>query len=137
MSGPTGNGASCIRGDDSPPGGSHAPWPEKVSPPPKKTLPNWAEIQKTLWYDGRRVKWYRRPAKNKIALLRAFEAAAWQRRIADPLPPEDGIESKARLHDTIKKLNRGQRILHFGGDGTGAGVVWMPYEEFEENRERP
>ena len=58
----------------------------------------------------------------------AFEEESWPPRIDDPLPPSPNIDSKKRLHDTIKSLNRHQkqRCIRFMGDGRGTGVRWEP-----------
>ena len=83
-----------------------------------------------LRYGDRLVKHYRQPADNQILILDAFDAEDWPARIDNPLLAADGIDSKQRLHDTIKALNRHQkfRALRFRGDGTGQGVVWEPYQ---------
>ena len=61
-----------------------------------------------------------------VAILAAFEEEGWPSRIDDPLPPQPEQDSKRRLSDTIKCLNRKQAspLIHFRGDGTGEGVVW-------------
>jgi hypothetical protein len=93
------------------------------------------EWWKPCWDDSRRqlrvcqyiVKHFRWPAPNQEKVLAAFQDEDWSNRIDDPLPPVEGTSPKERLHDTIKCLNRRQRIalLHFGGDGTSEGVVWQ------------
>lgn len=59
-------------------------------------------------------------------LLTAFEEMEWQTCIDDPLPPSQNQDSKLRLHETIKSLNKRQlvRAIRFRGDGTGTGVRW-------------
>ena len=86
------------------------------------------------WDAGRRevrlgadvVKRYKVPSPNQESILAAFQEEGWPSRIDDPLPPCNDQEPKARLHDTIKRMNRGHRMtaLRFYGDGTGEGVCW-------------
>jgi hypothetical protein len=65
-----------------------------------------------------------------VIVLCAFEEEGWPARIDDPLPPQQDQDSKRRLSDTIKCLNRKQshHLIHFRGDGTGEGVVWERVE---------
>ncbi len=88
--------------------------------------PNWNAERRMLTYEGQIVKVFKWAAENQEAILSAFEEEGWPPRIDDPLHPHPGVDSKRRLSDTIKCLNRKQlrSILHFRGDGTGEGVVW-------------
>jgi hypothetical protein len=90
--------------------------------------PRWDNEDRVLWVAGRIVKRYSRPSPNQEAVLRAFEEEGWPCRIDDPLPPKGEMVPKARLHDTIKWLNRNQEhcLLRFLGDGTGEGLCWEP-----------
>ena len=94
--------------------------------------PKWDNEKRELWFRGRLVKRIRRRADNMVALLQAFQTKHWPGRSSDPLPDVPGINSKERLHNLIKKLNRGQRLIHFGGDGTGTAVLWYAFQEFWE-----
>src|SRR5438067_1870641 len=87
--------------------------------------PLWREAVYELWYKGKLVKHLDRRAIYEAIVCRAFEAKAWAHQIADPLPLTRGIDPKQRLHDALKKLNRGQKLIHFGGDGSGRGVIWL------------
>jgi hypothetical protein len=95
---------------------------------PPAGVPHWDGAGRQLLWDGCLVKRYRVPAVNQEAVLAALEELGWPGRIDDPLPPTADIDPRARLHDTIKALNRNQarRLLCFQGDGTGRGVVWCP-----------
>jgi len=55
-----------------------------------------------------------------------FEEEGWPQHIDDPLPTTADCDSKQRLHDTIKRLNRHQinQLIRFRGDGSGSGVIW-------------
>jgi hypothetical protein len=94
--------------------------------PPAALFPRWDSGQRTLTWNGVLVKWFRTPASNQELVLQAFEEEGWPTRIDDPLPAVGQVAPQVRLHDTIKRLNRGQvhPLLHFGGDGTGCGVRW-------------
>ena len=92
------------------------------------TKPHWDDEKRELYYGETLVKKFKLPAPNQRAVLVAFEEENWPGRIDDPLPPKSGIESKRRLHDTINSLNRNQKkfLVHFSGDGSGAGICWEP-----------
>ena len=89
-------------------------------------VPRWDAALRTLFWGELVVKQFRHVAPNQELLLTSFEELRWSRRIDDPLPREFGKDSKQRLHDTIKKLNRGQthQLVHFYGDGSGCGACW-------------
>jgi hypothetical protein len=88
--------------------------------------PNWDFRRKELRLGGCVIKQFRWSAANQEAILMAFEEDGWPPRIDDPLPPKLNQDSKRRLHDTIKCLNRShkKRLIRFSGDGTGEGVLW-------------
>jgi hypothetical protein len=71
----------------------------------------------------KRFKWQ---AANQERILTVFEEEGWPARIDDPLAPSPAIDTKRRLSDTIKCLNRKQAnaLIRFRGDGTGQGVIW-------------
>jgi hypothetical protein len=89
-------------------------------------IPIWDCDQHELRYGTQIVKQFRLPCPNQTIILSAFQEEEWPRRIDDPLPPRDEIDTKRRLHDTIKSLNRKQKSkrIRFRGDGTGTGVLW-------------
>jgi hypothetical protein len=92
--------------------------------PPK---PFWDGLRRQLRVTDHIVKHFRWPAPNQERVLAAFQEDGWKSRIDDPLTPADGQQPKQRLHDTIKCLNRCQKVplIQFYGDGTGEGVIWQ------------
>lgn len=90
------------------------------------TVPQWDADRRELRFNGAVVKHFKWVAANQQAILCAFEEDGWPPRIDDPLPPQQEQDSKRRLADTIKCLNRKQcyAVIHFRGDGTGEGVIW-------------
>ena len=88
--------------------------------------PRWDSERRILTLNGTIVKQFKWAAQNQEAVLCAFEEESWPHRVDDPLKPCPEQDSKRRLSDTIKCLNRKQSnpIIHFRGDGTGEGVVW-------------
>jgi hypothetical protein len=88
--------------------------------------PRWNADLRELRVDGKLVKRFRVPSPNQERIVAAFEEEGWPPRIDDPLPPQPEQDSKSRLRDTIKSLNRHQvnRLLHITGDGTGQGICW-------------
>jgi len=91
-----------------------------------KLSPHWDPERRELSVAGRLVKSFRKRPGNQERILAALEEEGWPPRIDDPLSPQEGIDPKPRLHDTIKRLNMGHlwRLLKFAGDGTGEGVLW-------------
>ena len=72
-------------------------------------VPTFDPMTRTLWLDGEISKQFRQPAADQEAVLRAFQEEGWPPRIDDPLPPRDGKDRKARLHEVITNLNRNVR----------------------------
>jgi len=97
-----------------------------VSEPLVTLRPHWDRDRHELRVGTRLVKQYKLPSPNQERILMAMEEESWPVRIDDPLPPSKKLDSKQRLHDTIKNLNRNQkqRLIRFMGDGTGQGVRW-------------
>lgn len=97
---------------------------------PPTGVPHWdAELRKLVLY-GQLIKGFKWRAPNQETVLCAFQEEGWPERTDDPLPPRPALESKRRLADTIKCLNRKQanKLIHFRGDGTGEGVIWERLE---------
>jgi hypothetical protein len=93
-------------------------------------LPSWDPERRELRVAGSLVKRFRVPSPNQERIIAVFEEEGWPPRIDDPLPPLPELDSKSRLRDTIKSLNRHQvnRLLHITGDGTGQGIRWQILE---------
>jgi hypothetical protein len=89
--------------------------------------PSWDGALRQLRWGGLLVKRFRVPAMNQEAILAALEEEGWPPHILDPLAPVPGLDSKARLRNAIKHLNRHQinPLLCFRGDGTGTGILWI------------
>jgi hypothetical protein len=87
--------------------------------------PRWDCERRILWVGDYVVKQFKQPAPNQELVLRAFEEEGWPAHLDDPLPPRREMDSKKRLHDTIKRMNRNKgRMLRFQGDGSGRGLCW-------------
>lgn len=95
----------------------------------EKSKPEWDPQSRRLSFNGAEVKRFKWPAANQEAVLCAFQEEDWPERIDDPLHPHPDQDTKRRLADTIKCLNRKQvnELIHFRGDGTGEGVTWEPW----------
>jgi hypothetical protein len=96
------------------------------SPQPTRPIsrPLWVAAIRELSIDGKLVKRFKWQAVNQETVLSAFQEDGWPRVIDDPLPPKPQQDSKRRLHDTIKALNRNQNKMRFHGNGTGQGIRW-------------
>ncbi len=92
-------------------------------------LPQWDTDRRELRVAKQLVKRFKWHAINQETILVAFQEEGWPHRIDDPLAPKAEQDSKRRLNDTIKCLNRKQqsKLIRFRGDGTGEGVVWEHY----------
>ncbi|MGA2254440.1 MAG: hypothetical protein ABSG53_07255, partial [Thermoguttaceae bacterium] len=64
---------------------------------------------------------------NQEAILAAFQEERWPWRIDDPLRRRGDLDSKVRLNNTVKALNRHRlaMVIWFSCDGSGRGVVWQ------------
>ncbi len=93
---------------------------------PTATCIHWDAENRKLDVRGIVVKRFKWQAPNQEIVLSAFQEEGWPERIDDPLPPQPDQDSKRRLSDTIKCLNRKQinSLIHFHGDGTGEGIFW-------------
>jgi hypothetical protein len=83
---------------------------------------------RTLFFNGRVVKRFARPAPNVEAIFDAVEQQNWAQRIKNPFPTVRSRDRKRHLHETIQNINRrlDHRLLVFRGDGTGRGILWQP-----------
>lgn len=88
--------------------------------------PEWNPVTRELRFGGKIVKRFKWQAINQEIVLSAFEEDEWATVIDDPLPPKAEQDTKRRLHDTIKALNRNQEhdVIRFHGNGTGEGIRW-------------
>lgn len=91
-----------------------------------ETVPKWDSDLRELRHNGVLIKHFKWQAVNQESILSAFEEEGWPNVIDDPLPPKEEHDSKRRLLDTIKSLNRNQKepVIRFRGNGTGEGVIW-------------
>lgn len=105
---------------------------ETVGVDSSQPAPCWNVNARELRVGDTLVKHFRVPARNQELVLSAFEEDGWIVRIDDPLPPNEEIDSRQRLRDTIKSLNRSQQspLLRFHGDGRAQGVRWTFTMEF-------
>lgn len=90
-------------------------------------VPLWNGTKLELIFQGLIVKAFRSIAPNQARILIAFQEEGWPHRIDDPLPPESEQDSRERLRNAIKQLNRNQdnHLLRFCGDGSGKGILWQ------------
>jgi hypothetical protein len=93
---------------------------------PNGVVPEWDAERRILRVGDELVKQFKVPSPNQETVLTAFQEEGWPPRIDDPLPPKSDLDSRERLQNTIKSLNRNQkqRLLKIKGDGTGEGVMW-------------
>ena len=89
-------------------------------------VPRWDPHLRELWLDGILVKRFRQPSPSQEKILLAFQRKGWPPSIEDPLSDSPVQNPKRRLNQTIRNLNRyhKNKLIHFGGDGTGLRVTW-------------
>lgn len=86
--------------------------------------PRWDALRHELSWRGQLIKHFKAEAPNQEAILAAFEESRWAEVIDIALEPGRATP-KARLHDTIRNLNRSVRPwLHFWQEGSGTRVGW-------------
>jgi hypothetical protein len=103
----------------------------------RPVLPCWDPNVGELHFRGLLVKRFQNAASNQRTILNELQRRGWPPQIVDPLPPEDDINRKHRLHDTIKNLNRGHshHLMRFHGADAGLAVGWravVPRQEHPE-----
>ena len=107
----------------SPSGGTAA----TVHKPKARRVPVWDANLHELRLGRQVVKRFsRHPAPIQELILAVFEEEGWPEAIDDPLPASHGLETKRRLHHTIRNLNRAQRphLIQFSICGRGKGICW-------------
>ena len=89
-------------------------------------MPFWDPITRELRLGDVIIKRFKWKGINQETVLSAFQEDGWPTVIDDPLPPKEEQDSRQRLHDTIKALNRRQEYpcIRFHGNGTGEGIRW-------------
>lgn len=94
-----------------------------LPPEPADELPRWDRDNYELWYRDEVVRRILLPdkAENIVRVLNAFQEEGWPRRIDDPLPRR---RDQHRVHQTVRSLNSGLRLIRFHSDGTGEGITW-------------
>jgi len=68
----------------------------------------------------------RHPAPTQELILAVFEEEGWPEAIDDPLPTNHGVDTKRRLHHTVRNLNRAQHphSIHFSVCDHGKSICW-------------
>jgi hypothetical protein len=88
-------------------------------------VPHWDDEARELRYRGKVVRVVKRPnqAYNIVTILRAFQAAGWPPRIADPHGRKPSDETRRR---DVSNLNTGldTTVMKFACDGDGTGFLW-------------
>ncbi len=91
--------------------------------------PRYDKKRRVLYVGDDKAKELKKPARNVVLLLSAFEEMGWPPVIDDPIPPTIGIVRQQRLKNTIDSLNTGLRLIRFGGNGTGKAVKWWHLDD--------
>jgi hypothetical protein len=96
-----------------------------------RPVPCWDAACAALYWRNLLVKEFRQAAANQRLLLTVWQELHWPARMDDPLPPSEGIDSRDRLHDAVRRLNdnRVPHLLRFHCVDCGQGVAWEALEE--------
>lgn len=99
-------------------------------------VPTWDGDLHEMWFGGRMIKRFVRPAPAQELILSVFQEEGWPSGIDDPLPAKSCQDPKRRLHYTVQNLNRGQKPqrLHFFINGNGQIVRWQPVTTSRKGR---
>jgi hypothetical protein len=93
--------------------------PPKHGPAAEEQV-RWDSDLRQLWVGNKCIRAYRKhPAPSQTAILNAFQAADWSRKVESPIPSDN-------LNQTLRQLNKGLRpkLITFRADGTGSGIYW-------------
>jgi hypothetical protein len=92
------------------------------------TRPLWKETAAELWWNGKFVRQYLKPAPDQCCVLRAFQTEGWKTCIANPLLGKADRNHKAYTKQTINALNRGQdpQLIWFRISDGGRLLHWEP-----------
>ncbi len=96
-------------------------------PRPVLVVPHWDPWRRELWFDGVLIKQFRQPSPYQEMILFTFQEEGWPPSIDDPLPYTPEQDSKRRLNQAVRNLNRSHKVklIRFGGDGTGNRITWQ------------
>ncbi|MEI8211022.1 MAG: hypothetical protein WCI02_02660 [Planctomycetota bacterium] len=94
-----------------------------------RSKPSWNRMTRCLEFDGKLVKRFSVPAPIQEMILSVFQEEGWPTIIDDPLPPIACHDSKQRLRDTVRCLNRSHRekdLIKFCTVDNGESIQWSP-----------
>ena len=91
-----------------------------------KTVPFWDRKKKQLTFKTAVVKSFRQDAPNQMLVLDSFQELGWPDEIDDPLLKGGRANSKQRVRDTARDLNKRRRseAVKFAANGKGTGFIW-------------
>lgn len=86
----------------------------------------WDSACRELRVGDKVAKRFLRDAPAQRAVLEAFQAANWQRRVDVRLPANGHRDPTHRLREVVAELNKGldQSLIRFRMDGLGEGVIY-------------
>jgi hypothetical protein len=84
-----------------------------------RTTPRWDRATGVLWFGKRKVRRVARLKSNIALILDTFEQQGWPSHIENPLS-----RGAVQLHDSIRSLNTGLKVVRFHADGAAAGIRW-------------
>jgi hypothetical protein len=90
-------------------------------PPP---TPRWDANNHTLWLNDEIITEFIQPAELLEPLLAAFQAANWERRIANPFLGH-GSRGKEDAHNACRLLNERQKVIRFRTCDSGQQTSWQ------------
>jgi len=100
-----------------------------ISLPPQREVPIWDSENGELWFQGRLVKKFEKPAPNQRRLLDAFEASGWRDEIANPFTETNiaRFRTDEWLRNTANDLSwslDGDTHIRFGHRNDGEYATW-------------
>jgi hypothetical protein len=91
------------------------------------TRPHWDAKHRELRLGAEVIKRFTHAAPSQELILSAFQEEGWPVEIDDPLPLKGYADAKRRLRQTVKNLNRAQRLQHlqFVINPDGESLRWQ------------
>jgi hypothetical protein len=97
---------------------------------PHREVPDWNPKTGELRWKNRLVKKIACHAWTLRQLLQVFQKKHWGSPVKIKFEKNEcDAETRQRLHEAIKGLNKNQHLILFHGDGTGLGATWELNEE--------
>ncbi len=87
-------------------------------------VPFWDAENWRLLFRGVLLKEFVRVAPEQTRILEVFQEQGWRGLIDDPLLRDPEVDARERLRNTVRDLNKGQKLIHFFTRRDATAVGW-------------